>query len=107
DLAGFACEAQRSKQVVWMTGDGHIRELSLVLGGPNWSLDDLTDRTHAPPADRLEAAFAFEALQSKQVVYRTGDGHIHELFFEVPLLPWPHDDLTTRPGAPPAGSPTT
>ena len=52
-------------------------------------------------------AFAFEAQGSKQVVYRTNDGHIHELSVVLGqrVGGWSHTDLTTYIPAPPGGNP--
>jgi hypothetical protein len=79
------------------TGDGHIHELYVAVGG-SWShadLTELTKSTGAPPAApySLLTAYAWEAGGSKQVVYLTGDGHIHELYVAVGGS-WSHADLT-------------
>jgi predicted NUDIX family NTP pyrophosphohydrolase len=102
EYIGFAFEAQRSKQVVYRTADGHIHELSVVLGGSSWSYADLSGIAGGPPAESLEAAFAFEAQRSKQVVYRTADGHIHELSVVLGGGNWSHADLSEIAGGPPA-----
>ena len=46
--------------------------------------------------------YSWEVGQSKQVVYRTADGHIHELYV-VKGGAWQHADLTAITGAPPVG----
>jgi hypothetical protein len=43
--------------------------------------------------------YSWEAGQSKQVVYLTNDGHIHELYVTVGGT-WKHADLTAITGAP-------
>jgi hypothetical protein len=97
-LAGFAFEAQPSKQVVSRTMDGHIHELSLILGG-SWSHADLTQITGAPPATFIGAGFALETQRSKQVIYVWPDGHIHELSVILGGS-WSDADLTAITGAP-------
>ncbi len=101
-LSGFAVEAMRSKQVVYLTPDGHIHELSVAVGG-GWSHADLTVIAGAPAATPggFLSGFAVEAMRSKQVVYRTTDGHIHELSVAVGGG-WSHADLTAIAGAPAA-----
>jgi hypothetical protein len=101
-LSGFAVEAMRSKQVVYLTADGHIHELSVAVGG-NWSHADLTVIARAPAAapGAFLSGFAVEAMRSKQVVYLTADGHIHELSVAVGGN-WSHADLTAIARAPAA-----
>jgi len=99
-LVGYGWNADRAKQVAYRTADGHIHELSVVLGS-NWSHADLTALASAPPADLEYTGFAFEAQRSKQVAYRTLDGHIHELSVVLGSN-WSHADLSNLTGAPPA-----
>jgi hypothetical protein len=96
DLAAYQWDAGQSKQVVYMTADGHVHELSLPLGG-KWAHVDLTQITGAPsglPASVL-SGYGWTAGQTKQVVYATADGHIHELYFPRGGS-WNHADLTFR-----------
>jgi hypothetical protein len=76
--AGFAFETQRSKQIIYVTPDGHIYELSVILGG-GWSHADLTAITGAPPASfricRLRLRDA--TLQASRHV--TNVGNVYEL----------------------------
>jgi hypothetical protein len=48
------------------------------------------------------AAFVFEEQHSKQVIYRTADNHIHELFVTLGGPPWSDADLTHIARAPAA-----
>ena len=104
-IAAYGWEAGDSKQVVYITSDGHIHELSVSVGA-SWSHADLTTLTGAPGAAGSPiAAYGWEAGDSKQVVYITGDDHIHELWVSVGGG-WNHTDLTAFTGAPgAAGSP--
>ena len=101
-ISGFAVEAMRSKQAVYLTADGHVHELSVAVGG-SWSHADLSVMTDAPAAapGSFISGFAVEAMRSKQAVYVTADGHIHELSVAVGGN-WSHADLSVMTGAPSA-----
>jgi hypothetical protein len=90
-----------SKQVDYIGADGHIYELYVVLGS-DWTPADLTSLTiDAPTPDgTVLAGYYWGAGNSKQVVYTTADGHIHELY-RIGGNPWAHLDLTDRIGATP------
>lgn len=104
-LAAYSWEDGLTKQVVYLTGDGHIHELFVRVGGA-WGHADLSALTGAPAAagNRL-SAYGWEAGGSKQVIYTTGDGHIHELFVHVGGA-WGHADLSALTGAPPVSGPS-
>lgn len=90
----ISCYAwQIQKQVVYLTNDGHIHELS-VAAGSSWIHTDLSQITGAPPSPgRSLCGYGWQSGSTKQVVYVTNDGHIHELF--VPSgQSWAHADLT-------------
>ena len=99
--ACFAWKAGGSKQVVYLTADGHIHELFVSVGG-SWSHADLTQITGAPlpQPDTAFTGYEWEAGGTKQVVFLTANGHIHELFVSVEGS-WSHADLTQMTGAPP------
>jgi hypothetical protein len=104
-IAAYSWETNHSKQVVYVTNDGHIHELSVRVGGGWNHLDLMTvptlaDAPRAAPWLPL-AAYGWETGQTKQVVYVTTDGHIHELSFPFGGS-WSHTDLTVRAGAPSA-----
>jgi hypothetical protein len=99
---GFGWRAAKSKQVVLRTADGHIHELSVVLGGAGWVEADLTEIAGAPASVmgfNIDG-YSFESLQSKQVVYVTSDRHIHELSVQLGGAGWVDADLTQITGAP-------
>jgi hypothetical protein len=106
---GYAWNAGASKQVVYWGEDVHIHELYMRRGG-SWQHADLTRITGAPipvnergnpqPRGPL-SAYAWETGKSKQVVYLTWDGHIHELYVQLDGN-WHHADLTRIAGAPTA-----
>lgn len=101
-LAGYAWKAAGTKHLVYSGRDGHLHELSAGVTGL-WKYSDLTQVTGAPPAENtLLAAYAWETGKKKQVVYVSGDGHIHELMSGMDGT-WKHTDLTAVTGAPLAG----
>jgi hypothetical protein len=100
-FAGYEWKAGGTKQVVYRTEDGHIHELFVPMGG-SWDHADLTLMTDAPPASTnspIIAGYEWKAGGTKQVVYLTANGHIHELFVAVGGS-WSHADLTQMTGAP-------
>ena len=106
-LCGFGWDEGRSKQVVFLTADGHVREMFTPLGG-SWDHADLTEKANnAPTASESVGRFScfeWSVGNTKQVVYLRTDGHIHELFVPVGGS-WGHadlTDLTKAAGAPPA-----
>src|SRR6266566_4851358 len=103
-LAGFAWKADRTKQVVYTSGDGHIHELTMEVGGP-WHHIDLMEVTNAPPADGSAlVGYAWENRGTKQVVYTGNDGNIYELEGRMDGR-WRYADLMQLTNAPlPGGS---
>jgi hypothetical protein len=98
-IVGYAWEQGHAKQVLYQTTDGHIHELYVVAGG-TWQHVNLTALISAPlPVVAKLTGYAWEAGQSKQIVYLTGDGHIHELHIPVDGT-WQHVDLTALTSAP-------
>ena len=89
-------------RVVYRSGDGHIHELA-HRSGAGWSHADLTAITGAPAAVDDPAAYVTSADETAHVVYRGGDGHVHELAYRTGPG-WGHTDLTATTGAPPAKS---
>jgi hypothetical protein len=90
-----------SKQVDYIGVNGHVYELYVDLGS-DWTYADLNFLvTDAPiPDGTVLAGYYWQAGDTKQVVYTTADGHIHELY-RVTGNPWAHLDLTDRTGATP------
>jgi hypothetical protein len=100
-MQGYSWETGRSKQVVYTTSDGHVHELSVTVGGA-WQHADLTAITGAPVGNLMGDGYSWETGRSKQVLYRTDDGHLHELSVTVEGA-WQHADLTAITGAPVGG----
>jgi len=98
-LAAYAWEAGKTKQVVFVSGDGHIHELMSGLDGV-WKHSDLTSASGAPPAGEAAlAGYAWEAGGTKQVVYTGTDGDVYELVCGQSSS-WSFADLTSLTGAP-------
>ncbi len=98
-LAAYAWETRRSRQVVYSSGDGHIQELMLEVGG-TWSHTDLTDFAGAPLADGSSlVGFAWEGGGTKQVIYTGNNGNIYELV-AGPDNMWRYADLTSLTSSP-------
>jgi hypothetical protein len=96
---GYGWEAAKTRQIVFMTEDEHIHELSMNVWEERWNHADLTATTGAPTGGII-AAYAWEAGKSKQVVFR-GGGHVHELYVTTGGS-WKYADLTKISGAPDA-----
>ena len=91
---------------LFRTSDGHIHALWFNFA-TGWHHEDRTAMIPGvPPAVGNPAPYAFVA-ESKGVVeqhnlFRTGDGHIHALWFNF-ATGWHHEDRTAMiPGVPPA-----
>jgi hypothetical protein len=98
-LAAYAWEGGKTKQVVFVSGDGHISELASGLDGA-WKLTDLTTAAGAPVAGNAAlAAYAWETGGTKQVVYTGLNGDVYELLGD-PSSEWSFTDVTALTGTP-------
>src|SRR5262249_48334818 len=88
-----------TQHVVYRGGDGHVHELWWSESS-GWQRNDLTAAPGAPAAAGDPAGYMFDAQGTQHVVYRGGDGHIHELWCSPEA--WHHNDLTAATGAPAA-----
>ena len=109
DLRSYVFAAQGTQHVLYIAsgdiglgGDGHIHELWWNSNG--WHHNDLTVAAAAPLAFQ-PTGYVFDAQGTQHVVYQglganpqTGDGHIHELWWDI--SGWHHNDLTAATGAP-------
>lgn len=97
-LVGYGWRTGGTKQIVYTSLDGHVHELSAGEVGA-WRYVGLTQFLNAPiSAGSVLAAFPWEGNTSKQVVYMSSDGHIHELMMKDAI--WTHLDLTHLVDAP-------
>ncbi len=100
DPAGYVFDAQGTQHVVFREGNGHIHELWWDAAG-GWHDGDLTAETGALPAAGDPAGYVFDAYSNQHVIYRAGNGHIHELWWDA-AGGWHDGDLTAVTGAPSA-----
>lgn len=101
-LAAYAWEAKRSKQVFFMSGDGHIHELMMELGSA-WHHTDLTNLVGAPLADGTAlTGYAWERGGTKQVAYTGNNGTIYELAAGTDNA-WKYEDVMSQTSAALAG----
>jgi len=98
-LAAYDWKAGKTKQVVYVSGDGHIHELMCGMDD-TWRHTDLMDATDASPAGNTAlAAYAWETGGTKQVVYTGTDGDVYELVCDQDGA-WTFADLTSLTSAP-------
>jgi hypothetical protein len=94
--------AVQGTQHVYYRGYGErIHELRWDWNGWHYN-GDLTAATGAPTAIGDLTGYAFNAENTKHVIYTGPDGHIHELWWDS--NGWHHNDLTAAAGAPPLSS---
>jgi hypothetical protein len=73
-------------------------QVEIFYRGPTgWHHNDLTVAARAPGAAGNPAGYTWDVDKTQHVVYRGGDGHIHELWFNSA---WNHNDLTIAARAP-------
>ncbi|MEI9952294.1 MAG: hypothetical protein WDO74_25720 [Pseudomonadota bacterium] len=68
-----------------------------------WHLEDLTAATGAPLSSSDPTAYVFSAQSTQHVIFRSADGHIHELWWDAGAG-WHHGDLSAATSAPIASS---
>lgn len=96
DPAGYTWDVDGTQHVVYRGKDDHIHEL--WSNGPSgWQHNDLTRVTGAPPAVGDPTGYTWDADQTQHVIYRDGDGHIHELWFQLDGG-WRRNDVTQAAG---------
>jgi hypothetical protein len=100
DPAAYVFRAQGTEHVVYRGFDNHVHELwwDATAG---WHHSDLTAVTGAPAAAGDPAGYVFEAQGTQHVMYRSGNGHVHELWWDA-TNGWGSGDLTAVTGAPTA-----
>ena len=87
-------------QIFYRDVDHHLWEVYCVGEAPvaAW---DLTVSASAPRADSDPAVYYSAARDTKHVIYRSADGHLHEIWWVFGTPP-AHTDLTVAALAPPA-----
>lgn len=109
-LTGYAWEGNSSQHIDYRGADGHIHEIWGSVKNNRWSgwkYFDVTRDAKAPNAAGAPCSYAWEQDSSQHIVYRSADGHIHELWGRATngqWSGWQHVDLTQAAGAPAAAS---
>jgi hypothetical protein len=98
DLAAYVFDAERSQHVIYRAGTGHLYELWWT-SAQGWNQGDLTTAAGSPPAAGDPGAYVFRAEGTQHVVYRTADGHLHEMWWRPG--PGNHDGDLTIAARPP------
>jgi hypothetical protein len=78
-------------RVVHRGADSHIHELAYSTGN-GWAHADLAQLTGTTPAAGDPCGYVTPFDSVARVVYRSADGHVHELFYSPPVG-WGHADL--------------
>ncbi|MET0552838.1 MAG: metallophosphoesterase [Vicinamibacteria bacterium] len=102
DPVAYYIAAEDSNHVVYRGVDQHLHEL-WWRGGENARHVDLTAAAGAPAAADEPSAYYSPGTRTKHVVFRSGDGHLHEIA-SAPDGPLETKDLTLEALAPPAAS---
>jgi hypothetical protein len=103
-VVGFADSSDPN--VAFVAGNGHVYEM-FYAGG--WNYSDLNEITGAPSADATSALAGFftQFNTTRHIIFvSSGDGHIHELYYQLQTPGWHNNDLTAMTGAPVAASGT-
>ena len=99
NLAAVTYETSGARYVVYRGKEGHVHELSCDAGG--WHAADLTAIvTGSPVAVGDPALYVFDGQGTRHVIYRSADGHVHELWCDG--AGWRHENLTQQTNAPTA-----
>lgn len=99
-LSGYVWTTGDMQQIVYVSKDRHVQELSAGRDG-TWGHIDVTQATHtAEAANDIIVGFEWSSSFAKQIVYldTAENPHIHELMLAHGSS-WTHTDVTTRTGA--------
>lgn len=99
-MVAYEWQERRSKQIVYVGQDGHLHELSLVVGS-TWEHRDLTALTNAPRAIDVTVGYEWQEGRCQQIAFVGEDSHVHELSM-VAGQNWKHADLSAITSAPAA-----
>jgi hypothetical protein len=100
-LVAYAWESQKTRQVAYLSPDGHVHELQVDVKG-SWKHQDLTQLFEVPLAPAQESVlsgYVWQTGETKQVVYIGDDGDIYE-FAAGADNQWNYTDLTAVTSAP-------
>jgi hypothetical protein len=99
----FVAPGVTEQHNLFRTGDGHLHALWFNFA-TGWHHEDRTTMTGAPAAagDPVGYSFVAPGVTEQHNLFRTGDGHLHALWFNF-ATGWHHEDRTTMTGAPVPG----
>jgi hypothetical protein len=86
-----------SDNVIYRDTNGHLQNL-FRKGSAAVGQGDLTFLTNSLPAQSNASAYPVTADGRQHVIYRSADGHLHELWWNLGLVT--HNDLTNLANAP-------
>jgi len=81
--------------------DGDIAAVLAMYPQNGWHRNTLTAAAGAPLSAGNPFGYTWDVDRTQHVVYRSGDGHIQELWFNGT---WNHNTISAAAGAPPAAS---
>ncbi len=101
-LTAFAWEANETRHVAYISGDGHIHEL-IAGKDNNWQDTDVTERTHTPEAseDTPLIGYIWATQNTKNLAYITDTGRIYALTAGTDGA-WKGNDIVEQTQAPKA-----
>jgi hypothetical protein len=104
-LTAYMFDAEGTQHVIQGDVHGHIHELWWEARD-GWHRGDLIAAAGGPPSVGALSAYVFDAETTQHVIYRSSNGHIHELWWFPKGAPH-NGDLTAATGAPlTAGNPS-
>jgi hypothetical protein len=104
DPCGFALQDKNTQHIVYRAEDGDIIEFyrKAGSGAPDWAFRNLTKEAGAPKAESNPCGYALEKDDSEHVLFRCGDGQVHELYWSKAAGKWAHTNLSGMAKAPKA-----
>lgn len=99
DPVAYYTKRDDTHHVTYRSHDGHLHEIWWAGNNPasHW---DLTLTAGAPPAASDPVAYYSEGTFTRHVIYRSADGHVHDLWWVRGRVDPAHVDLTVAAAAP-------
>ncbi len=109
DPMGYAWEKDGTQHIIYRSADGQIQELWCKKGitGAQWSYGGALSHTAGGPAAAGDPwGYAWESDATQHIVYRGGDGQIHELWQRKEMLnqSWRYGSALTQTTHAPAAA---
>jgi hypothetical protein len=93
---GYVLAARNTRVVVYNGVESNFHEIRWV-GASGWQQANISEEALAPPCFTSPHGYPFEAEGTRHVVYRDGNGDVHELWWDGS---WHHNNLTAASGGP-------